>query len=43
MKLSQILSGVDYSGRIEKDVEIEDIVYDSRKAKDGVIFVCLRG
>ena len=43
MKLSQILSGVDYSGRIEKDVEIEDIVYDSRKAKDGVIFVCLSG
>ncbi len=43
MKLSEVLNGIDYCGRIENDVEIEDIVYDSRKAKSGVIFVCLSG
>ncbi len=43
MKLSQILSSIDYSTKIENDVEINDIIYDSRKAKAGTVFVCLSG
>ncbi len=43
MKLSEILGVVNYDGTIYNDVDINDIVYDSRKAKDGVIFVCLSG
>ncbi len=43
MKLSKILSTTVYSGEIKNDVEIKDIVYDSRKAEDGTIFVCLSG
>ncbi len=43
MKLSEILKSTEYSGNITEDVEIEDIVYDSRKAKSGVIFVCMSG
>ena len=42
MKLSSLLSPLS----IEKgyqDVEISDIVYDSRKAVPGCAFVCLRG
>ena len=40
MKLSQLLASGDYRGFM--DVEISDIVYDSRKAKAGCAFVCLR-
>lgn len=43
MKLSEILSVVSYDGAIKEDIDIEDIVYDSRKATTGVIFVCLSG
>lgn len=43
MKLSEILSVVSFDGEIRLDSDIQDIVYDSRKAKDGVIFVCLSG
>lgn len=42
MKLSEVLKSTEYSGNIE-DVEIEDIVYDSRKAKSGTAFICLSG
>lgn len=43
MLLSELLSGVEYSCPDFKDSEIKDIVYDSRKAEDGVIFVALCG
>ena len=43
MILSDVLKNVDFSGSIINDSEVLDIVYDSRKAKDGVIFVCLSG
>lgn len=42
MKLSQILNGIEYSGSFD-DAEIDDIVYDSRKAVFGTLFVCLVG
>lgn len=44
MKLSEILSGIDYTvvkGNI--DIEINDVVYDSRKVQKGDAFVCLKG
>lgn len=44
MKLEKILEKTEYtvlSGGI--DFEIEDIVYDSRKAKEGTVFVCIAG
>lgn len=44
MKLSKLLEGIPYSlvqGSIEE--EITDIVYDSRKVREGCIFVCIKG
>lgn len=44
MKLEKILEKTEYtllSGNI--DTDIEDIVYDSRKAKEGTVFVCISG
>ena len=44
MKLSQLIEGVDCTlvqGSL--DTEITDIVYDSRKAAPGVLFVCILG
>ncbi len=38
MKLSQLISGYDCP-----DLEITDIAFDSRKVKDGTLFICLRG
>lgn len=43
MKLSEVLKGLDYTSKNFKDTEIKDIAYDSRKAGDGIIFVCLEG
>ncbi len=43
MKLSEILKSTEYPGCIKEDVEIKDIVYDSRKAESGTVFVCLSG
>lgn len=43
MKLSEILNGLDYTSDNLTDTEIKDIAYDSRKAGDGIIFVCLEG
>lgn len=42
MKLSRLLAPLGITEGF-KDVEISDIVYDSRKAKAGCAFVCLRG
>ncbi len=43
MLLSAILEGVSYSCTDFKDVEIEDIVYSSRNAGEGKLFVALTG
>lgn len=43
MKLSDILNSIDVSGRFDAQTEISDIAYDSRKAKAGLMFVCLSG
>ncbi len=43
MLLTKILSGTDYSCEKFSDAEINDIVYDSRKAKNGCLFVALCG
>lgn len=44
MKLSEILSTTDYTlVQGSTDIEIKELVYDSRKAKNGCAFVCLVG
>ncbi len=43
MLLSKILDKIQYEGINFSDACISDIVYDSRKVKEGVMFVCLRG
>ena len=44
MKFSDWLKNLDYQvlqGDI--DTEVEDVVYDSRKAAEGTVFVCMKG
>lgn len=43
MLLSEILTGLSYRCRDFKDTEIEDIVYSSRNAGEGKMFVALTG
>ena len=43
MKLRELLSAIEYRAEQIPDAEICDIVYDSRLAKPGCMFVCLRG
>lgn len=43
MQLQEILRGVAVSGDFNPVCEISDIVYDSRKGKEGTLFVCLSG
>ena len=43
MKLKELLSAIEYRAENVPDVEICDLVYDSRKAVPGCVFVCLRG
>ena len=43
MKLSELLKNVAVLSRSGGDPEIDDIVYDSRKARQGTAFVCLKG
>ena len=44
MKLSEILSGIDFTvSKGSIDIEINNIVYDSRKVTPGDVFVCLKG
>lgn len=43
MKLEKILEGLSFTGEINAESEIKDIAYDSRKAGEGIIFVCLEG
>lgn len=42
MKLSRLLAPLGITGGFQ-DVEVTDVVYDSRKAAPGCAFVCLRG
>ena len=43
MLLIDILAGLSYSGDAPNKIAINDIAYDSRKAGEGIIFVCLIG
>lgn len=43
MLLSEILNGIEFETDSEIQVNIDDIVYDSRKATAGTLFVCLCG
>lgn len=41
MKLKQLLTAIEYRAEQVPDVNITDLVYDSRKAVPGCAFVCL--
>lgn len=44
MKLADLLQGLDYVNKQGNlDIEIDSIVYDSRKARAGSLFVCIKG
>ena len=43
MKIRDILKDIEYSCDFLGDEEIKDIAYDSRKAGEGIVFVCLKG
>lgn len=43
MLLSEILNGIEFVSDSDIQVNIDDIVYDSRKASVGTLFVCLCG
>lgn len=43
MKLKEILKDIDCVWENFSDVDIKDIAYDSRKAREGIVFVCLEG
>ena len=43
MKLKNLLVNTEHLFINELNPEITDIIYDSRKVKDGTVFVCLKG
>lgn len=43
MKLKEILRDIDYICNSFPDIDIKDIAYDSRKAGEDIVFVCLEG
>lgn len=43
MNLTEVLKGLSFESKNFKDEAIKDIAYDSRKAGEGIIFVCLTG
>lgn len=43
MKLKDILKDIEFSCTGSLEAEIKDIAYDSRKAGEGIAFVCLKG
>ena len=43
MLLEQVLKTVKYSGDIPLDIDIKDIAYNSNKAGEDILFVCLVG
>ena len=42
MKLSQVLSGINVKNEY-KNVEISDVISDTRQVKEGCLFVCIKG
>lgn len=43
MKLSKLLSAIEYRAENVPDIDVCDLIYDSRKVVPGSMFVCLRG
>lgn len=43
MKLSQLLTGIEYTTECDLNTEIKELTVDSRKAADGVLFCCFVG
>ncbi len=43
MKLNEILMGISCDTESLSDIDIKDIAYDSRKAGEDIVFVCLEG
>lgn len=44
MKLSEVLNGVEIIGRYGPiNIDIKDVVYDSRKVTPGCVFICISG
>lgn len=43
MLLIELMEGLKYTASISAEIEITDVVYDSRKVKKGCLFICLRG
>ena len=43
MKLSELLEGIEYSATGDVDINIEGVECDSRKVKEGYLFVALKG
>ena len=43
MLLSQLLEDLEYTCSEGTDIEIKDLVYDSRKVRPGSLFICLKG
>lgn len=43
MKIKDILTDIEFKCESLGDIEIKDIAYDSRKAGEGIVFVCLKG
>ena len=42
MKLSKLLNGIDFDGQF-KDCDVNSIIHDSRKVKNGSLFVAIKG
>lgn len=44
MKLKNILAGIDViGGTYDNETEVKDVIYDSRKASENTLFVCITG
>ena len=43
MRLTEILKDVSYTAENSINPEISDLIYDSRKVKEGTAFFCLKG
>ena len=43
MHLNALLERIEYTALGNVDIPVDDIVYDSRKVRPGVVFVCLEG
>ena len=44
MKLNHILEGIEVLSVVgNKDVEVLNVEYDSRKVEDGTLFICIKG